>query len=962
MAEVDPGRALPVRFTVLGPVRAWRGDVEIDLGAPQQRLVFTFLLAAGGRPVVLGELVDLMWDENAPSSAVNVVHRSVGLLRRMLEPGLPPRASGRWLLRKAGGYQLEVDEVSLDLLAFRALAAEAGRLAALGAHAAAVPKYAEAFALWHGRCADGLDAGTRAAVLFAGIDQERLALAKEAAESARHAGMAEDLLPALRAVADQARLDEALQAEVMLLLAAAGHQAEALGVYQAVRAHLSGELGIGPGPELRAAQQRVLAQQASSVPPPVGTPGAAVRLRPAQLPADLPAFTGRRAVLADLEALLPADRVSSGSTVICAIDGMPGTGKTTLAVHLAHRMADRYPDGQLYVNLRGFDLSGAAMDPAEALRGLLGALDVLPTRMPSTVDEQVGLYRSLTAGKRMLVVLDNARDANQVRPLLPGSASCLVIVASRDRLTGLAATDGAHLVSLNVLSPEEARENLVRRIGAERIAAEPHAVDDVVRFCAGLPLALSLVAARAAAHPDFPLSAIADELKDTEGSLDAFGDGSSGDVRTVFSWSYRTLGDQAARLFRLLSLHLGPDISLAAAASLLGTGAREVRALLIELIRGRLVTEHSPRRFAAHDLIGVYAAELSRELDSDADRAAALDRLFDHYRHTAHRANLMLKPRLRFDPPPGPGPGATPEAIEDDKHASRWFAAEHQVLMAAVRYAAENGRPVDARELALTMQQHLQFQGLWHEWDATMSVVAASAEGEGDEKGLAFALRSLAGARHYLGRPDDAVALLDRAWELLGDLGLHYEQAHVLSGLGSIHGRQHRYAESAAHHASAFTLYSAAEDQQGQANSLQGIAWARSQLGAHPEAVALARKAMSLFRDLDDSNGEANCWVVLADSHRLRGQFEKAVAYRQRAIELFRRANIPVYEAEELMELGDTFLEAGDRAGARTAWLRALAILEQLRLPAVRLVSDRLLRIELDEYGSGERADYRHSG
>ncbi len=388
-----------------------------------------------------------------------------------------------------------------------------------------------------------------------------------------------------------------------------------------------------------------------------------------------------------------------------------------------------------------------------------------------------------------------------------------------------------------------------------------------------------------------------------------------------------------------------------------------MRALLIELIRGRLVTEHSPRRFAAHDLIGVYAAELSRELDRDADREAALDRLFDHYLHTSHRANLMLKPRLRFDQPPGPRPGVTPETIEDDKHASRWFAAERQVLMAAVRHAAENGRPVDARELALSMQQYLQYQGLWHEWDATMSVVAAAAETDGDKKGLAFALRSLAGARHYLGRPDDAIVLLDRTWELLGDLGLHYEQAHVLSGLGSIHGRQHHYAESAAHHARAFKLYSAAEDQQGQANSLQGIAWARSQLGAHTEAVALARKAMTLFREVDDSNGEANCWVVLADSHRLRGQFDKAVAYRQRAIELFRRANIPVYEAEELMELGDTFLEAGDRVGARTAWLRALAILEELRLPAVRLVADRLLRIEHDAYDGAEaRADYRHSG
>ncbi|HWO66092.1 MAG TPA: BTAD domain-containing putative transcriptional regulator [Umezawaea sp.] len=939
-----------VRFTVLGPVRAWRDGVEIDLGAPQQRLVLAFLLAGGGRPVSLGELVDLMWDESAPTSAVNVVHRSVGLLRRMLEPGLPPRAAGTWLLRKAGGYQLGVDERSLDLLRFRALAAEAGRLASSGDHVGAVPVFAEALTLWRGRCADGLDVGSRAAALFTAIDNERLALARDAAETARKAGTAEELLPALRAVAAQARLDEALQAQVMLLLAAAGHQAEALGIYQVVRTHLSDELGIGPGPALREAHHRILAQEVvPAAPEPVRAEAASAfraGLRPAQLPSDLPAFTGRRAVLAELRALAPVDPTAAGSTVICAIDGMPGTGKTTLAVHLAHTLADRYPDGQLYVNLRGFDLSGEVMDPAEALRGFLGALDVLPTRMPSTVDEQTGLYRSLTAGKRMLVVLDNARDANQVRPLLPGSASCLVIVTSRDRLTGLMATDGAHLVSLDVLGREEARENLVRRIGARRVGAEPHAVDDVVRFCAGLPLALSLVAARAAAHPGFPLAAIADELRDTEGSLDAFGDGSSGDVRTVFSWSYRMLGDRAARLFRLLSLHIGPDISLAAAASLLGADVKETRGLLVELVRGRLVTEHVPRRFAAHELIQVYAAELSRDLDSDADREAALERLLDHYRQTAHRANLLLKPRMVPDPPAAPLPGVRPEAVEDDEQATRWMTAEHQVLTAVVRHAVANGGAAYARGVALSMQQHFQYQGLWHEWDAIMSAVVAASEIEGDPLGRALAMRSLAGARHYLGRQSEAVSLLNRTQEIFRGLGLTYEQAHVHSGLGSILARGNRFAESAYHHERAHGLYEEAGDRHGQANSLQGIAWARSHLGDHVEAVALTRKAMDVFRELGDGNGEGNCWVVLAESYRLRGRFDRAIAYRRRAIDLYRKANIPVYEAEELMELGDTMMEAGDRSGARESWLRALTILEELKLPATQQITDRLLDLD----------------
>ncbi len=936
--------AAQVRFTVLGPVRAWRDDVEIDLGAPQQRLVLAFLLAAGGKPVSLAELVDLMWGESAPSSAVNVVHRSVGLLRRVLEPGLPPRATGGWLLRKAGGYQLEVDEGSLDLLRFRALVAEAERLAARGEHAAAVPVFASAFALWHGRCADGLDVGSGAAALFSAIDNERLAPAGLAAETARSAGMAEELLPALRAVAARSRLEEPLQARVMLLLASAGHQAEALGVFQVVRTHLSDELGIGPGPEMREAYRRVLAQEV--VPEPVRAerpPAAGAGLRPAQLPSDLRAFTGRRPVLARLRELALAP-TTSGATVVCAIDGMPGTGKTTLAVHLAHTVADRYPDGQLYVNLRGFDLSGEAMDPAEALRGFLAALDVLPPRMPFTVAEQTALYRTLTTGRRMLVVLDNARDARQVRALLPGSEGCLVIVTSRRRLAGLGATDGAHLVSLDVLPDGEARDNLVERIGARRVAAEPHAVDDIVRFCAGLPLALSLVAARAAAHPDFPLAAIADELRDAEGSLDAFGDGSSGDVRTVFSWSYRMLGDRAARLFRLLSLHVGPDISLAAAASLLGADRRETRGLLGQLVCGRLVTEHAPRRFVAHDLIGVYATELSRDLDSAADREAALDRLLDHYRQTAHRANVLLKPRMVPVPPADPLPGVRTEAVEDENRAHLWMTAERQVLVAVVRHAAANGRPAYARNLALSMQQHFHHQGLWHDWDSTMTVVVAASEVEGDPLGRALALRSLAGARHYLDRPAEAIALLTRTQEIFSALGLVYEQAHVHSGLGSIHGRSHRFAESAHHHGKAYELHAEAGDLRGQANSLQGIAWARVNLGSHGDAVELARKAMGVFRELDDAHGEGHCWVVLAESHRLRRRFDQAIAYRRRAIELYRRANIPVYAAEELVELGDTMMEAGDRSGARETWLRALAILEELKLPAVGPVTDRLSR------------------
>jgi len=367
-------------------------------------------------------------------------------------------------------------------------------------------------------------------------------------------------------------------------------------------------------------------------------------VRPAQLPADLATFAGRRAEVARVSALL--EEPAAGAMLI---DGMPGAGKTTLAVHWARLVADRFPDGQLYVNLRGFD-PGGTLGPAEALSGFLPALGVAPQQVPADLDGRARLYRSLLAGQRVLVVLDNARDEAQVRPLLPGAPGSMVIVTSRNRLTGLVASDGASLLTLDVFSPADAREALTRRLGAAR-AAEPAAVEEIIARSGRLPLALALVAARAAAHPQFPLAAIAGELRDAQGSLDAFAGEGGTDVRVIFSWSYRMLSPLAARLFRLLSRQAGPEISLAAAASLAARPARPTRALLAELTRARLLTEYSPGRYSLHDLLRSYAAELCAETDPASHRDAATARLLGHYLHSA-----------RHQPPAAPAAPASPGA------------------------------------------------------------------------------------------------------------------------------------------------------------------------------------------------------------------------------------------------------------------------------------------------------------
>src|SRR6266516_1472265 len=368
-------------------------------------------------------------------------------------------------------------------------------------------------------------------------------------------------------------------------------------------------------------------------------------------------------------------RVASGKAVVTLplVYSAPSVDKTALAVHCSHRVAGRFPDGQLYVTLRGFDPGVADLDPGQALHGFLEAFGVPPARIPEDLAAQRGLFRSLLAGKRILVLLDNARSAEQVRPLLPGSPGCLAIVTSRDQLAGLIATDGARLLALDLLTVTDARELLARRLGADRVAAEPEAVNDIIAACARLPLALAIAAARAAASPSFPLAAISAELREATSALDPFGGGDRAtDVRAVFSWSYRALSAAAARMFRLLGLHPGPDIAVGAAASLAAVPPGQARALLAELSRAHLLAEHMPGRYALHDLLRVYASELAHGHDDQDARATAVHRLLDHYLHTASNAAPRLDAYQSTElDRPQPGVITVEHASAED--AVRWF-------------------------------------------------------------------------------------------------------------------------------------------------------------------------------------------------------------------------------------------------------------------------------------------------
>ena len=653
--------------------------------------------------------------------------------------------------------------------------------------------------------------------------------------------------------------------------------------------------------------------------------GAAV---PRQLPAAVRHFTGREAELAALTGQV-ADAV--GTVVISAVGGTAGIGKTALAVYFAHQVADQFPDGQLYVNLRGFDPAGSPVTPAEAIRGFLEAFDVPAERIPVTLGAQTALYRSLLAGRLVLVVLDNARDAGQVRPLLPGSPGCMVVVTSRNQLTSLIAVEGAHPVTLDLLSFAEARHLLARRLGAGRVAAEVPAVEQIITSCARLPLALSIVAARAATHPQFPLASLAGELGDARGSLHALGGGEPpADPRAVFSWSYQQLTPQAARLFRLLGLHPGPDTTIYAAASLAAVPTEQARGSLIELAQAYLVTERTPGRFAFHDLLRAYAIEQARAHDIEDEQQAAISRVLDHYLHTARAASIRLHPRARPLTLPPPPPGVLPEEPPDCAAAWAWFDAEHPVLLAAVEQAAATGRDTHTWQLAWTLMVFLFRLGRWHDWAATQHTALNAARRHNDRVGQAHAHAGLGFACRWLGRYDEACTYLQQALDLFAELGDAVRQGEAHTELGGVVEYQHRFADALMHDQQALALFRAAGYRRGQAKALNDAGWHHALLGDHHEALAHCEQALALSREVGDRRGEAYTLDSLGYAHYRLGDYERSANYYQQSIARLREVRSSYYLALVLGHLGDTLDAAGDQPAARAAWQQALAILDHL--------------------------------
>ena len=667
---------------------------------------------------------------------------------------------------------------------------------------------------------------------------------------------------------------------------------------------------------------------------------------PAQLPADIRGFVGRTGALRYLDSLLD-ERERSPALVLATITGMAGVGKTTLAVHWSHRAvaAGEFPDGQLYVNLRGFDPHAEPVRPAAALRAFLDALQVPAPSIPAGVDGQSALLRSLLVKRRVLLVLDNARDAEQVRPLLPGSPGCFVLVTSRDELTGLLVTDAAGPVHLGVLSVPEARQLLANRLGADprgtrggqpgadRLAAEPSAVDELIERCAGLPLALAIVAARAATAPDTALSTIAAEQRDAAGLLDALDPAdTASDLRRVFSGSYRTLTAPSARLFRLLALHPGPAIGAAAAASLAGVPAEQVRELLQELTRAHLLTGGAHRPYTCHDLLRMYAAELARSAETPDTRAAALRRLLDFYLDTALAATAFILPlpsrhgiAIR---PPGPGVAAQP--VADLSEAVDWFTAERPTLVALIRRAAAEGFDAHVCQLAWCLRPFLDLQRHLDDQVIVQRAALESARRLGDRPAQAEAARNLGRVLGECGHNADAARSYELASGLYAELGDRQGQARVSMSMGMLAQRSGDTRESLRHHRAALALFDQADDPAGRANALNNVALNLLNLGRAEEALHHAQEALALIQKSRDIWSQAGICDSLAEIHLHRGDPHRAEACARRALALVTQLGDQYHQAMALLRLADACEATQDRQAATSARESAAVILDQL--------------------------------
>lgn len=924
-----------MKFQILGSLQVLGRDGLPHTFERRHTRILAVLLLSPNRVVGRDYLIDAVWDEAPPATAARQLQNCISNLRQHL----PGSSSGGWkhaIAAEPAGYRLRLGDGQLDAEVFEAAVARAHERQAAGELAAAAAGLREALALWRGPALAGLT-GRAIEAASARLNEQRLAALEEYFELELRQGHCSPVVGELIELVAANPLREGMVGLLMRALHGAGRQTEALQAYERLRTRLAEEMGLDPGPSLRKLHAGLLRNETAVAPAnvPVAEP-----VVPRQLPAPARHFVGRDSAMSELDRLCEA--ASGDSVIISVIRGTGGVGKTALAVRWAHRAAGRFPDGQLFVNLRGFDPASEPLTPGEAIRGFLDSFAVPGERIPVGLDAQASLYRTLLSGRRMLIVLDNARDVDQVRPLLPGSPGCMAIVTSRHELTGLVADEGAQPLTLDLLTTDEARRLLASHLGEVRLNAEPAATGELVTRCAQLPLALAIIAARAAAHPTFPLATFSAELADAQRRLDAVDGGDPHtQMRSVLSWSYRRLSTQAARLLRLLGLHRGKDITVAAASNLAGVPMNQARQLLSDLARAHLVTEQSMGRYSLHDLLSAYAMEQAQAHDTAEERHAAVRRLLTYYCHAASVADALAAPHRRRTPLPSPEPLPPNDlpALHDHLGAVAWLEAERGNLVAAVRLARDHHHDDLAWRLANLLWPLFNLDKHWDDWIGTHTIGLACARACKDGNAEFTMLSSLGTAYRECRQFDESVRCHREALELSRAMGDRRGEAQALNGIGAAQADMGRIGAARPLLRQALRIRQEIGDRWGEAITICNIGEDDLCSGDPAAARELFQRALEIHREIGDRWGEAMALSLLGRAYAAQGQAEAAIEHLTRALQLHRESRDCSMEALALHHLGLTHLDTGDARFGELFLRQALAIYTRLGMPDAETVA-----------------------
>ncbi|MFI7134700.1 BTAD domain-containing putative transcriptional regulator [Nonomuraea sp. NPDC050153] len=912
---------------ILGPWELTADGDVLPLTGSRRIGLLTRLALSAGRVVTTDQLLTDVWGESRAATAPKQLHIVVSKLREFLAP----RALDEVIVTAPGGYCLDVPPDHVDAHLFMRLVREARAGRARGEIVTADRSFRQALALWRGEALAGMPAEW-AQIEATRLTEERLTALEDHVDLRMTAGDHHAVIPDLTAHIEAHPLRERPHAQLMLALYRAGRSSEALALYQDTRRVMIQELGIEPSAALRRLQQAVLARDPVldlTAPAQDATLGDAVA--PAELPTDTRAFTARDVELAWLDKALTDS--GAGTPAIVAIGGPGGVGKSALAVHLAHAVANRYTDGVLYIDLHGATDGLRPLSPIEALGQLLRSLGLDGSAVPTTVDEAAVRYRSLTSARNVLIILDNALDTRQVRPLIPAGSGCAVVITSRQVLTSL---DGASQLNLPGLDPSESTALLARIAGPGRVHAEPEAAGRIIRLCGGLPLALRIAAARLAARPDWTLSSLADRLADATRRLDTL-EYADLAVRAGIAVSLHHLkeepaGQDAAHLFALLGLLDAPTHTPAATAALADRPERTVEAALDRLLDARLLESTGPGRYRMHDLVRLYAREQADDIVQESDRVAATRRALHHYLATVRTASLLLNPTPQVRNLRADQPGLR---LDTPQEAIDWIELERDNLIAVARQAAtRTDDPSTVEGLAASLHGPFSHRG----WLADLAEIHHQAlqvaARTGDWAGQARGHNQLGCIHKNQGRFEPAVEQFERALVCWDRAGLPLRKAGPLKNLGSTYGSLGRFDDALATLDEATAAATASGLRDYQANILNGRAAVLIRMGRLDDAIDAGRKSVEIWAEFDNPHGEGAATDTLADAYRRAGRLVEAEAGYRRAAHLNHKAGHRAVEAVCLWGLGDTLYDLGRQDEARKCWRQSAQILCDVHLLA----------------------------